>query len=80
MTGLAIVALRSSGVAKDDPRIARGIAWIKTHQRASGRWWTRSLNTDKFHFITYSGTVFPLLALTPAMPGQPRLPQSTGGW
>ena len=29
----------------------------------SGRWWTRSLNTDKFHFITYSGTVFPLLAL-----------------
>jgi squalene-hopene/tetraprenyl-beta-curcumene cyclase len=63
MTGLAIVALRSSGVAKDDPRIARGIGWIKTHQRASGRWWTRSLNTDKFHFITYSGTVFPLLAL-----------------
>ena len=63
MTGLAIVVLRASGVAKDDPRIARGIAWIKTHQRASGRWWTRSLNTDKFHFITYSGTAFSLLAL-----------------
>jgi squalene-hopene/tetraprenyl-beta-curcumene cyclase len=63
MTGLAIVVLRASGIAKDDPRIARGLAWIKTHQRTSGRWWTRSLNTDKFHFITYSGTVFPLLAL-----------------
>ena len=32
-------------------------------RRQSGRWWTRSLNTDKWHFITYSGTCYPLLAL-----------------
>lgn len=63
MTGLAILALREAGVPADDDRIERGIAWLKANQRASGRWWTRSLNTDTWHFITYSGTTLPLLAL-----------------
>ena len=63
MTGLAVIVLRSSGVAADDPRIQKGIAWLKSNQRESGRWWTRSLNTDNSHFITYSGTAYPLLAL-----------------
>ncbi len=39
------------------------IAWLKSNQRESGRWWTRSLNTDSAHFITYSRTAYPLLAL-----------------
>lgn len=63
MTGLAIIILRSAGVPASDARIQRGIAWLKSNQRASGRWWTRSLNTDSWHFITYSGTAYPLLAL-----------------
>jgi len=63
MTGYAIVVLREAGVPADDVRIRRGIAWLKSNQRESGRWWTRSLNTDAMHFITYSGTAFPLLAL-----------------
>lgn len=63
-TGLAIVVLRESGVAATDPRIQRGVSWLKGNQRASGRWWTRSLNTDSWHFITYSGTALPLLALS----------------
>lgn len=62
-TGLAIVVLREAGVSAKDPRIEKGIAWLLKNQRASGRWWTRSLNTDKWHFITYSGTALPLLAL-----------------
>jgi squalene-hopene/tetraprenyl-beta-curcumene cyclase len=62
-TGLAIVVLREAGVAANDPRILKGVVWIGKNQRESGRWWTRSLNNDKFHFITYSGTCFPLLAL-----------------
>lgn len=62
-TGLAIVVLREAGVPASDPRIQRGVAWLKANQRESGRWWTRSLNTDKFHYVTYSGTLFPLLAL-----------------
>lgn len=63
MTGLAIIALRSNDIPANDPAIASGVKWLKANQRESGRWWTRSLNTDTWHFITYSGTAFPLLAL-----------------
>jgi squalene-hopene/tetraprenyl-beta-curcumene cyclase len=63
MTGLAIIALRKAGVPASDARIQRGIQWLLTNQRASGRWYTRSLNRDGWQFITYSGTVYPLLAL-----------------
>ena len=63
-TGLAIIVLRESGIAANDPRIQKGAQWLLANQRASGRWWTRSLNTEKWHFITYSGTAFPLLALS----------------
>ncbi|MFN9370974.1 MAG: squalene--hopene cyclase [Planctomycetaceae bacterium] len=63
-TGLAIVVLRESGIEANDPRIQRGVSWLKGNQRSSGRWWTRSLNTDSWHFITYSGTALPLLALS----------------
>ena len=63
MTGLAVLVLREAGIPAKDPRIQRGIAWLKTNQRVSGRWWTRSLNTDKYHFITYTGTLYPIAAL-----------------
>jgi squalene-hopene/tetraprenyl-beta-curcumene cyclase len=63
MTGLAIVALRKAGVPSSDARIQRGVSWLLANQRASGRWWTRSLNTDNWQFISYSSTVYPLLAL-----------------
>lgn len=63
MTGLAIIVLREAGVPATEARLQKGVAWLKSNQRASGRWWTRSLNTDSWHFITYSGTAFPLLAL-----------------
>jgi squalene-hopene/tetraprenyl-beta-curcumene cyclase len=63
MTGLAIIALRKSGIPAADPHIQRGIAWLLANQRSSGRWWTRSLNRDNWQFISYSSTVYPLLAL-----------------
>lgn len=63
-TGLAIVVLRSAGVDAKDPRIQKGVQWLQQNQRESGRWWTRSLNTESWHFITYSGTAYPLLALS----------------
>lgn len=63
MTGLAIIALRKAGVPSSDPRIQRGVQWLLANQRASGRWWTRSLNRDGWQFISYSGTAYPLLAL-----------------
>jgi squalene-hopene/tetraprenyl-beta-curcumene cyclase len=75
MTGLALIALRKSGVPATNPRIQRGIAWLLANQRASGRWYTRSLNRDGWQFITYSGTVYPLLALSlcNALPALPQL-------
>ena len=63
MTGLAMIVLLESGVSAKDAQIQHGVKWIKANQRESGRWWTRSLNTDRQHYITYSGTAYPLLAL-----------------
>ncbi|MBG89929.1 MAG: hypothetical protein CMO80_23945 [Verrucomicrobiales bacterium] len=63
MTGLCVSILRDAGVPSSDPRIKKAVSWLLNNQRESGRWWTRSLNTDKYHFITYSGTCYPLIAL-----------------
>lgn len=68
MTGLALLVLQEFGVASNDVQSAKGLTWLRQNQRESGRWWTRSLNTDKWHFITYSGTAYPLLALQNATP------------
>jgi squalene-hopene/tetraprenyl-beta-curcumene cyclase len=62
-TSLAVFVLRQAGVPASDPAIQRGIAWLRAHQRASGRWFTRSVNNDKYHYITHAGTAFAVLAL-----------------
>ena len=62
-TGLALVVLSSAGVPPTHPALKRGVAWLKANQRQSGRWWTKSLNTDNWHFITYTGTLYPVMAL-----------------
>jgi len=77
-TGLAVVVLREAGVAAEDARIQRAVKWLLSNQRESGRWWTRSLNTEsRFHFITYSGSAYSALALAKcnAM-DRPVLPES----
>ena len=55
--------LRQAGLAADDPAVVKGVAWLKANQRESGRWYTRSLNNDKHHYITHAGTAFAVLAL-----------------
>jgi squalene-hopene/tetraprenyl-beta-curcumene cyclase len=62
-TGFAVYVLRQAGVPADDPAAAKGVAWLKANQRASGRWFTRSLNNDKAHYVTNAGTAFAVLAL-----------------
>jgi squalene-hopene/tetraprenyl-beta-curcumene cyclase len=62
-TGFAVYLLRQAGVPAEDPRIQKGIAWLKTHQRASGRWFTRSMWKDRRHYITHAGTAYAILAL-----------------
>ena len=63
MTAFAIVLLRESGVPSGDARIQRGVAWLKTNQRVSGRWWMKSLYRDTYHYITYISTAQALRAL-----------------
>ncbi len=63
-TGFVIYVLRRAGVPADDAQIQRGIRWLKTHQRESGRWFSRSLHADSKHYITHAGTAFAVLALS----------------
>lgn len=63
-TGLVVYVLRQAGVPAKDEAIERGVRWLRTNQRASGRWFTRSLNNDHYHYITHAGTAFAVLALT----------------
>ena len=57
------MVLKHCAVSDNHPSLRRGLSWLETHQRESGRWWARSLNTDRYHFITYSATAFGLAAL-----------------
>jgi squalene-hopene/tetraprenyl-beta-curcumene cyclase len=65
-TGFVAFVLMQAGVSADDPAVARAVKWIKANQRESGRWFTRSLNTDTVHYITHAGTAFCVLALAEA--------------
>lgn len=62
-TGLVVFILRESGVPTADPAVQKGIHWLKTNQRESGRWFTRSLNGVPQHYISDTATVFAVLAL-----------------
>jgi squalene-hopene/tetraprenyl-beta-curcumene cyclase len=62
-TGLVVYVLRQTGMeAKEEP-IQRGVEWLSTHQRASGRWFTRSPNADRAHYIANAGTAYAIMAL-----------------
>jgi squalene-hopene/tetraprenyl-beta-curcumene cyclase len=65
-TGFVTYVLLQVGVPADDPAIVSAVKWLKANQRASGRWFTRSLNTDNAHYIANAGTAFCVLALNGA--------------
>jgi squalene-hopene/tetraprenyl-beta-curcumene cyclase len=71
-TGLAVLVLHSSGLTPADSVLARAISWLKTNQRVSGRWFTRSINRDSYHFISHVGTVYAAMALSATDPGGTR--------
>jgi squalene-hopene/tetraprenyl-beta-curcumene cyclase len=62
-TGLIVYVLRQSGMAAEKEPLRRGVGWLKSNQRASGRWYTRSLNADRAHYTTNAGTAFAVMAL-----------------
>ena len=63
MTAFAIVLLRESGTPASDARIQKGLAWLKSNQRETGRWWMKSLYKNTQHYITYIATAQVLRAL-----------------
>jgi len=65
-TGFVTFVLLQAGEKAADTEAAKGVTWIKANQRESGRWYTRSLNTDKAHYITNAGCAFCVLALNEA--------------
>lgn len=62
-TGYVIYILRQANIPASDERLQRGVVWLKTHQRESGRWFTRSLYNSGSHYITNAGTCYAVLAL-----------------
>jgi squalene-hopene/tetraprenyl-beta-curcumene cyclase len=62
-TGLILYVLRQAGVPATREPMRRGVDWLKTHQRASGCWFTRSVRADGDHHIANAGTAFALMAL-----------------
>jgi squalene-hopene/tetraprenyl-beta-curcumene cyclase len=69
-TGLVVYVLRQAELPVDNPAIQKGVKWLKSNQRESGRWFTRSLNTERAHYITNAGTSFAVLALKACEPAK----------
>jgi len=72
-TGFAIVIARELGVQVGDPRLNKGIDWIKSNQRESGKWFTRSPVVDARNLLSNAGTAYVILALQACgeLPGWP---------
>ena len=70
-TALATLALQEAGVTRADPRIAKGLEWLRRNQdRATGRWLATSLNKNRDpesepgKFMSDAATAYAVLALT----------------
>jgi squalene-hopene/tetraprenyl-beta-curcumene cyclase len=70
-TALATLALQEAGVGGSDPRVARGLEWLRRNQdRATGRWTAASLNkqrdpeSDIGKFMSDAATAYAVLSLT----------------
>ena len=62
-TGFSLFVLRHAGEPAAAPALRRGIAWLKSNQRVSGRWFTPSQGWHTEHRITNAGNAFAVLAL-----------------
>ncbi len=70
-TGLVTLALQSAGLPASEPRVARGLAWLRTHQDSqTGQWHASSLNkqrdpaSDLGKFMSDAATAYAVLSLT----------------
>ena len=70
-TALATLALQSAGVPASDPRVGKGLDWLRHNQdRSTGRWLAVSPNkerdpqTDPAKFMSDAATAYAVLSLT----------------
>lgn len=72
-TGFTIIVARELGVSSKDPRLRRGIDWLLSNQRVSGKWFCRSPAKDSQHYFSNFGSAFAILALQSCekLPGWP---------
>jgi squalene-hopene/tetraprenyl-beta-curcumene cyclase len=63
-TGFVIFVARQAGLMASDPRLQRGLTWLKHNQRESGRWFTPSQAWHTRHLISNAGTAYAVLALS----------------
>jgi squalene-hopene/tetraprenyl-beta-curcumene cyclase len=70
-TALATLAVQAAGVPAGDPRLAKGLAWLKNNQdRATGRWIAVSPNkerdpqSDPGRFMSDAATAYAVMSLT----------------
>jgi squalene-hopene/tetraprenyl-beta-curcumene cyclase len=70
-TALATLALQSSGISASDPRVSKGLDWLRRNQdRSTGRWIAVSPNkerdpqTDQAKFMSDAATAYAVLSLT----------------
>jgi squalene-hopene/tetraprenyl-beta-curcumene cyclase len=69
-TGLVLHALQTAGVTKDNPKVARGLSWLRKNQTATGAWRGVSVNkkrTPTTHvgkFMSDAATAYAVLALS----------------
>ena len=70
-TALMTLALQSAGVPASDPRVAKGLAWLRANQNHQTGQWTavslnknRDLNSDIGKFMSDAATAYAVLALT----------------
>jgi squalene-hopene/tetraprenyl-beta-curcumene cyclase len=78
-TGFALYVARQAGVPAADKRLQDGVAWLKSNQRVSGRWFTPSLGFHKQHLISNMGTAYAVLALQACGEGALAKPAPTTG-
>ena len=71
-TGIAVLAMEESGVARDNQTLNRGLAWLAGHQQKNGSWRALSMNmqrdpqSDAYLFMSDAATGYAVLALEKA--------------
>ncbi len=69
-TGLVVHVLLTAGVPKNDPKVAKGLDWLRTNQSLTGAWLASSVNKNRDptthvgQFMSNAATAYAVLALS----------------